>query len=178
LSCQKMKPLRNSKKPFRIVALGGTFDCFHKGHEALILKALNIGEKVIIGLTSDDFAKRLGKSHPIQDYGERKGVLEEFLKNLGANHRVEIVSLNDPYGIAAESPEIEALIVSEETEPRGHELNKLREERGLKPLSIIVVSMVLGVDGKPISSTAIRLGRIRRNGSLPEIPDKSFSQAS
>jgi pantetheine-phosphate adenylyltransferase len=104
--------------------------------------------------------------------------LEEFLKNLGANHRVEIVPLNDPYGIAAESPEIEALIVSEETEPRGHELNKLREERGLKPLSIIVVSMVLGVDGKPISSTAIRLGRIRRNGSLPEIPDKSFSQAS
>ncbi len=40
------------------VALGGTFDHFHIGHEALITKAFEIGECVVIGVTSDDFARR------------------------------------------------------------------------------------------------------------------------
>ncbi|MBS7628213.1 pantetheine-phosphate adenylyltransferase, partial [Candidatus Bathyarchaeota archaeon] len=128
--CSEKKATDHFQKTFRVVALGGTFDCFHKGHEAMILKALAIGEKVIIGLTSDEFAKRLGKPHPIKGFEERKIVLEEFLRSLGAHSRVEILPLNDPYGIAATSQEIEALIVSEETEQRGLELNELRKRGG------------------------------------------------
>lgn len=175
MPCGERKASDYFQKTFKVVALGGTFDIFHKGHEAMILKALAIGEKVIIGLTSDDFAKILGKPHPIKGFEERKIVLEEFLRGLGALSRVEIVPLNDPYGIAATSQDIEALIVSEETEHRGLELNDLRKRRGLRPLSIIVVPMVRGMDGNPISSTAIRLGRIKRDGTLPETPSKSSS---
>ena len=38
------------------VALGGTFDIIHIGHIALLEKGFSISKKVIIGLTSDDFA--------------------------------------------------------------------------------------------------------------------------
>ena len=46
---------------FRLTALGGTFDIIHVGHIALIQKAVSISEKIIIGLTSDDFISKHGK---------------------------------------------------------------------------------------------------------------------
>ena len=41
---------------FELVALGGTFDIIHVGHIALLEKGFSISKKVIIGLTSDEFA--------------------------------------------------------------------------------------------------------------------------
>ena len=46
---------------FELVALGGTFDIIHVGHIALLEKGFSISKKVIIGLTSDEFASRSGK---------------------------------------------------------------------------------------------------------------------
>ena len=43
---------------FRVVATGGTFDEIHDGHLALISKAFEVGKKVIIGVTSDEFAAK------------------------------------------------------------------------------------------------------------------------
>ncbi|MEM2081946.1 MAG: adenylyltransferase/cytidyltransferase family protein, partial [Candidatus Bathyarchaeia archaeon] len=37
-------------KRFRKVAVGGTFDELHKGHKALLMKAFEIGTRVLIGL--------------------------------------------------------------------------------------------------------------------------------
>ena len=38
------------------VGIGGTFNVLHKGHRALLDKALEIGDEVVVGLTSDRFA--------------------------------------------------------------------------------------------------------------------------
>ncbi len=43
---------------FKGVAVGGSFDPFHKGHRELLTKAFEIGEKVFIGVVSDKFSKR------------------------------------------------------------------------------------------------------------------------
>jgi cytidyltransferase-related domain len=40
---------------FRLTALRGTFDIIHVGHVRLIEKDVSISEKIIIGLTSDEF---------------------------------------------------------------------------------------------------------------------------
>ena len=47
---------------FDLVAMGGTFDIIHKGHVALLSNAFAISSKVIIGLTSDALAKKMGKN--------------------------------------------------------------------------------------------------------------------
>ena len=40
---------------FRHAVLGGTFDRFHAGHEALLATAFRVGERVSVGITSDRF---------------------------------------------------------------------------------------------------------------------------
>ena len=49
------------KRKFNAVLVGGTFDEFHKGHKALIMKAFEVGNRVILGLSSDHLAKELRK---------------------------------------------------------------------------------------------------------------------
>ena len=43
---------------FSLIAMGGTFDIVHKGHLTLLTHAFEISDKVIIGLTSDEFAEK------------------------------------------------------------------------------------------------------------------------
>ena len=66
-------------KEFKKVAVGGTFDQLHKGHRALLRKSFEVGEKVVIGLTSDSFVARMGKPHITASYEERRRELEAFL---------------------------------------------------------------------------------------------------
>ena len=153
-------------KEFKIVAVGGTFDEFHKGHRALLHKAFEVGEHIIIGLCSDDFAIKLRKSHRISDYEERSGNLEHFLKRLGVLDRAEIVPLNDPYGVTLSRGCVEAIVVSRETEPRAYEINEKRKVKGLPPLSVVVIDMVQAQDSVPISTTRIRRGEINHEGHV------------
>ena len=48
-------------KLFETVAVGGTFDLFHKGHLTLLRKAFEIGDHVLVGLCSESFLKKLKK---------------------------------------------------------------------------------------------------------------------
>lgn len=160
------KQNRSPGKAFKVVGVGGTFDELHKGHRVLLEAAFNYGEKVIIGLTTDEFAKSLRKNHEIAPYGVRLMRILRLLKDLGVLKRAEIVPLNDPYGPALHNPEIEAIVVSEETESKAREINALRVRRGLKPLKIIVIDMVLAEDKIPISTTRIKRGEIDHEGRL------------
>ncbi len=155
-----------AKERFRIVAVGGTFDKFHKGHRALIMKAFEVGEHVLIGLCTDDFALKLGKNHEVAPYEDRLKELEAFLKKNNFSGRFRIIPLNDAYGPTISDEEIEAIVVSEETAARAEEINKIRRERGLKPLNIIVIRMVPAEDRISISSTRIHRGEIDREGRL------------
>ncbi len=148
---------------FDIVALGGTFDIIHKGHIALLTLAFSISKYVIIGVSSDKFAIERGKSI-MNDYNTRINNLKNVLKNY--DNRYTIIRLDDDFGPALYRDDIEALIVSKETEEKGRILNMLRKENGLKELEIIAIDMVLANDGKPISSTRIKRGEIDTEGNL------------
>jgi pantetheine-phosphate adenylyltransferase len=153
-------------KRFRKVAVGGTFDELHRGHKVLLVKAFEVGEHVMIGLCSDEFAEKLSKPHVTAPYDERLKELKTFLNGLGLSGRAEIIPLNDPFGPTLTESCIEGLVVSEETRPTALEINKKRLKGGLPPLGIISINMVPAENRAPISTTRIRRGEIDREGHL------------
>jgi pantetheine-phosphate adenylyltransferase len=154
---------------FKTVATGGTFDHIHRGHFALLTKSFEVGEAVVIGVTSDEFARREGKS-PDQSYLGRVKALEEFIHTKFPGRRYIIAKLDDYFGPGIASREVEAIVVSKETASRVPLANSLREEKGFPPLEVVVVDYVLADDSKPISSTRIRNGEIDFQGKLLKRP--------
>ena len=153
-------------KKFRKVAVGGTFDEFHRGHKVLLMKAFEIGSHVLIGLCSDEFVKKMGKPHTTATYEERLKELRVFLTSLGLTDKAEIVPLKDPYGVTVTDRCIDALVVSEETKKTAIKINQKRSEAQLSPLTIVTISMVPAENCKPISTTRIREGEIDREGHM------------
>jgi len=153
-------------REFRKVAVGGTFDELHRGHKVLLTRAFEIGERVLIGLTSDELVQKMNKPHITATYAERLKWLDEFLDNRGLKSRAEVVVLDDPYGSSIRDPDIQALIVSEETKPTAIKINERRQQAHLLPLEIVVVHMVPSQNCSPISTTRIRRGEMDREGRL------------
>ncbi len=153
-------------KKYEKVAVGGTFDELHRGHKALLNKAFEVGEKVVIGLSSDEFVSKMGKSHRTATYAERISDLRVFLEKNGLAERAEIVQLSDPYGLTISGKGLDALVVSKETKETATKINKIRSESGLSALKIITIHMVQAENCSPISTTRIRKGEIDRNGNM------------
>ena len=151
---------------FETVAVGGTFDVLHSGHQKLIKKAFEVGNLVLIGLCSDAFLKKLRKPHGIAPYAQRLEELKKFLNQNGFLDRTEITPLDDAYGITLSDKWIDAIVVSVETEPRARQINEKRKILGLPSLQIITVKMVLSEDHYPISSTRIWFEEIDKDGNL------------
>jgi pantetheine-phosphate adenylyltransferase len=153
-------------KKFKKVVVGGTFDELHRGHKALLDKAFEVGDCVVVGLTSDEFVAKMAKPHKTASYNERLQELKAFLKDRGLANRVEIVPLSDPFGLTLSGKGIDALIVSEETEKTAIKINEQRQKSGLSSLKIITIHMIPAENRTPISTTRIRGGEIDRDGCL------------
>lgn len=151
---------------FNKVVVGGTFNTLHKGHEEILNTAFNIGKSVVIGLTSDEFADRF-RSFETFGYEERKNELIKFIEKFGKNYSV--IEINDSYGIATINPEIDCIVVSEETLLRAEEINAIRFKKGLRKLTIVVVPIVFSDDGKAISGDRISRGEIDPSGKVRKI---------
>lgn len=147
--------------PYKKVAVGGTFDKFHQGHRRLLDKAFEIGDKIIIGVTSDDFG---GKEGEVEPCNTRMSNLTEFLSEYPPKFQIE--RLEDPLGTTIYEEDFDAIVVSKETEPTAEKINEIRKEKGMSLLDIVVIETVYAEDGKPISSTRIRKGEINRKGQI------------
>ena len=150
---------------FSLIAMGGTFDIIHRGHLTLLTNAFEISDKVIIGLTSDEFVQKKGKT-PTHKYDERLKNLISIIFQKFPNSYFEISQLNNDFGPAVLEKNVQALIVSDETSNQGKVLNKLRFERNLPPVEIITVPMFLAKDGVRISTTRIKNSEIDSDGNL------------
>jgi len=152
---------------YRLVAVGGTFDYFHDGHRALISKAYELGERVIIGICSDQMQELLRKdSAGVRPLAVRAFDVLSFLSQKRWLERTELTILNDPFGPAVVRPEIDAIVVSPDTRPNAGEINRVRTEKRMKPLEIVEVPYVLAHDGTPISSIRIRYGEMDVHGRM------------
>jgi cytidyltransferase-like protein len=150
---------------YRTVATGGTFDHIHKGHIALLDKSFEVGDQVVIGVPSDEFAARMGKK-PDYPYDERVAELQKLLRDRYPGRKFIIAELFDFFGPGIASPEVQALVASEETAERAPIANAMRKAKGFPPLETVVIGKVLADDGVPISSTRIRKGEIDAEGHV------------
>lgn len=146
---------------YKKAAMGGTFDNFHVGHEALIDAAINVASKVVIGVTSDEFAKRF-RVHDVEPYKKRINAVKDYCK--GRN--VEIAKIEDQYGPATTDRSIDCIVVSEETFGVAQQINCIRFKKGLKRLAMVVVPLVLANNKRPISSADVRSRVMDREGHL------------
>ena len=84
------------KAKYRKIAVGGTFDKLHKGHEALLDAAFTMADEVLIGITSDDFASM--KNHVIEPCEVRITKLKSIIKPY--NKKYIIKKIMDSNGTA------------------------------------------------------------------------------
>ncbi len=152
-------------KKFDLVAMGGTFDVIHKGHITLLSEAFSISAKVIIGLTSNEWASKKGKD-PLNDFDKRLEKLVKAIEKNFPNASFEISKLDNDFGPAVLEKKVQALVVSDETSNQGEVLNQLRKQKNLPPVDVVVVPMVLAKDGKKISTTRIKNQEIDYDGNL------------
>ena len=79
--------LRQKNANVRIVFTNGIFDILHRGHVTYLEEAKSLGDILILGLNSDESARRLkGKDRPFVDQDDRAFVLSRL-------ESVDIVSI-------------------------------------------------------------------------------------
>lgn len=83
----------NRKRGLITVFTNGCFDLLHLGHVMLLEQAKALGDKLIVGLNSDDSVRKLkGKGRPVRGQDERA----EILAGLKSVDAVVIFSEIDP----------------------------------------------------------------------------------
>jgi pantetheine-phosphate adenylyltransferase len=155
---------------FDLVATGGTFDEIHIGHIALLSKAFELGKRVIIGVTSDDFAEKTkGEKKLNHSYDKRVFNLKDIIQKKFGRVSYKISKLDNEYGPIVILGRVDALIASTETAKKGEKINEIRSKKGLPPIAIISVDLIRTEDGSPISSTRIREGEIDPFGKILKV---------
>ena len=76
-------------REYKKVAVGGTFDQLHRGHKALLEKAFDVGEKVIIGLSSDSFVTRMSS---LNDAFNVKRNFNKIIRGADQSHDFNFIS--------------------------------------------------------------------------------------
>ena len=154
-------------KMFNKVILGGTFDLLHTGHQKLLNQAFSVANFIRIGLTTDHFNQTRGKkTYQSQEIREKK--LQAFLEQ-HFSRRYKIHLISDVLGDAENDAELEAIIVTSETESNAKLVNQERSQKSYSLLEIIIVEPEKDELNQVISSTRIRNGEINQQGQIYEI---------
>ena len=146
--------------------MGGTFDILHSGHKALLQRALEVGDIVLIGLTTDARASKKRNNTQINPYNIRLANLHNLLKSMKSLDKFQIVPLENDWGPSVIDEDFDAIIVSDETKATAQKINKIRLADGKAELEIVVVPMIRAQDGNKISSSRIRNKEINSEGKL------------
>jgi len=149
------------------VCIGGTFNLIHKGHKLLIDKAFTIAGKkglVFIGLSK---GKLLDEKKNAKSWNKREGNLKKYIEEKKYKSDFVIKALYDIYGPTTKE-DFDVIVVSKETKKNARIINEKRISINKKPMKVVVIPYINAEDGKPISSTRIKEGKIDLNGNLIE----------
>uniref|UniRef100_H3CH64 Bifunctional coenzyme A synthase n=1 Tax=Tetraodon nigroviridis TaxID=99883 RepID=H3CH64_TETNG len=155
---KKTQPLHT----YSDVVVGGTFDRLHGAHKTLLnISCLLANRRLLIGVCDQAMLKKKVLKELIEPYSLRVERLQEFLQDVKPLIQVEIVPLEDPYGISVADPHLECIVVSEETKKGGEAVNKKRKENGLSALVLHEIQLLKDshhseTEEEKISSSSLR----------------------
>jgi len=148
---------------FEHVVVGGTFDLLHKGHKDFLHGAFGRAKRVTVGITSDEMAMALGKK-TFYSYEKRESDVRDFLQESALGTSWKILKIHDTLGTAVGDTTIDAICVTENTHGGAVKINEARKNLKIELCEIVQLPLTLASDGKPISSTRIKLGEINQDG--------------
>lgn len=156
----------SSFERYETCAVGGTFDYMHTGHRILLSACVLLAKKkLIIGVTGEPLLVKKANKEYLQAFGTRKQNVTQFCLMQNPDLIVDAVELLEPAGPTAVDPNIDILIVSQETAAGIDSLNKIRAEKGFPVMKGLIVPLAsstasmkeLSPDDAKASSTTIRL---------------------
>ena len=120
--------------------------------------ALSVSEKVEIGLTTQNLLNKKQHASKLEGYEARADSIIEFISSFTKLDRINIVEIRnwDDMNRYAQTPDYEGLVVSQETYQNALKLSNEREEKGLKPLVLVVVPLIKDMGNQKLSSATIR----------------------
>ena len=62
----------------RTVVTFGTFDLFHVGHLRILKRAYELGDRLVVGISSDDLTLRKKGKTPVHSYMERSEIVSSI----------------------------------------------------------------------------------------------------
>ncbi|XP_070783038.1 bifunctional coenzyme A synthase [Enoplosus armatus] len=176
---EKAEPLET----YSDVVVGGTFDRLHGAHKTLLnISCLLANRRFLIGVCDQEMLKRKVLKELVEPYTLRVQRLQEFLQDIKPSLQVEIVPLEDPFGVSVVDPLLQCIVVSEETRKGGEAVNKKRAENGLPALILHEIQLLKDAhhtetEEEKISSSSLRsrlLGTLltppKDTSHLPPLP--------
>jgi len=161
---------------YRAVILGGTFDRFHMGHKVLLsAAALCARERVVVGVSADPLLQNKKAGMLIEPESLRRAKVELFLTSIRSSLQVETMSIETQDGGAGARPDVECIVVSDETLSGAKLVNEIRESNGLPLLDVVKTEVISehaqasdSVEDK-ISSSDLRIAELGNfRGQLSE----------
>jgi phosphopantetheine adenylyltransferase len=168
---------------FENCCMGGTFDRLHLGHKLLLsVAALSTRSRLVCGVTHSELLAAKDLSEFLEPHAFRTAVVEEWLRSVKPSLTYDLPPINDPYGPSVVDPNLQAIIVSEETAAGGQACSDKRETNGLGPIVVVPIALVdsaeaidPGAKDEKLSSSDLRhseLGCFRSSAGRAMVPDE------
>ena len=144
---------------FGYVAVGGTFDHLHAGHKLLLLTSMaHTTRKLRIGVTSITLLGKKKHAAVLQPFEVRRDAVLRYVSSVRGDVEFEVEEISDMPGGTDRLPDVEALVVSPETDAAVGMINAIRAEKeGFPPMGKIAIKYVGGdSDAERVSSTKLR----------------------
>ncbi|KAG7506979.1 bifunctional coenzyme A synthase [Solea senegalensis] len=180
---EKPENQAESLETYSDVVVGGTFDRLHGAHKTLLnISCLLSNRRCLIGVCDEAMLKKKVLTELIEPYSLRVQRLHEFLQDVKPSLQLEIVPLDDPFGVSIVDPLLQCIVVSEETRLGGEAVNRRRIENDLPPLVIHEIQLLKDAyhtesEEEKISSSSLRsrlLGTLltppKDTSHLPPLP--------
>ncbi|XGW21173.1 hypothetical protein V3C99_004265 [Haemonchus contortus] len=180
---EKVQDISVIEPKYKKVVLGGTFDRLHNGHKVLLSKAALLAkESVVCGVTHKKMIEKKSLWELIEPISTRARAVEEFVYDVADTVACIAEPIEDPFGPSIRIPDLEAIVVSQETVKGGEAVNRVRKERNMSHLDMITIDLLEAFDDvlkeTKISSSSRRrddLGKLLRPPTPhPERPQRPY----